>query len=322
MFSALCSIAYRWDLLYADNDTAGTFVLGSHRICAGAAGLARCSRVKSRPCPGEVACCCNPDRATRRRAGSARRHPRQSGRVALPRGAWALQSGRDDRATLRSTDKESKHEEPQSARRQAGSSRIERDVYRRRKDLWRAQLRSAAGGRVARRRRMAVGHPRPAVLDMMSAYSAVSHGHAHPRIVTALVAQAQQLAVTSRAFHNDKLPPFLKRLTEVTGLARALPANGGAEAVETAIESGAQVGIQGQADSRRAGRSDRVRRQLSRPRRSPSSGSRRRRNTATASGRSRRDSRRSRSATPARSKRRSRRIRRLFWSSRCRAKRG
>ena len=74
-------------------------------------------------------------------------------------------------------------------------------------------------------------------LDMMSAYSAVSHGHAHPRIVTALVAQAQQLGVTSRAFHNDKLPLFLKRLTEVTGLARALPANGGAEAVETALKA-------------------------------------------------------------------------------------
>jgi ornithine--oxo-acid transaminase len=79
-------------------------------------------------------------------------------------------------------------------------------------------------------------------LDMMSAYSAVSHGHAHPRIVTALVAQAQQLAVTSRAFHNDKLPLFLKRLTEVTGLDRALPANGGAEAVETALKAGRKWG--------------------------------------------------------------------------------
>lgn len=75
------------------------------------------------------------------------------------------------------------------------------------------------------------------LLDMMSAYSAVSHGHAHPRIVAALVAQAQQLAVTSRAFHNDKLPLFLRRLTEVTGLPRALPANGGAEAVETALKA-------------------------------------------------------------------------------------
>ena len=75
------------------------------------------------------------------------------------------------------------------------------------------------------------------LLDMMSAYSAVSHGHAHPRIVAMLVAQAQRLGVTSRAFHNDKLPLFLKRLTEVTGLPRALPANGGAEAVETALKA-------------------------------------------------------------------------------------
>ncbi len=74
-------------------------------------------------------------------------------------------------------------------------------------------------------------------LDMMSAYSAVSHGHAHPRIVRALVEQAQRLAVTSRVFHNELLPALLKRLTEVTGLDRALPANGGAEAVETAIKA-------------------------------------------------------------------------------------
>src|SRR5947208_7796221 len=74
-------------------------------------------------------------------------------------------------------------------------------------------------------------------LDMMSAYSSVSHGHAHPRIVAALVAQAQRLSVTSRAFFNNKLPLFLKRLTEVTGLDRALPASGGAEAVETALKA-------------------------------------------------------------------------------------
>ena len=74
-------------------------------------------------------------------------------------------------------------------------------------------------------------------LDMMSAYSAVSHGHAHPRIVRALVEQAQRLAVTSRVFHNELLPALLKRLTEVTGLDRALPANGGAEAVETALKA-------------------------------------------------------------------------------------
>jgi ornithine--oxo-acid transaminase len=66
-------------------------------------------------------------------------------------------------------------------------------------------------------------------LDMMSAYSAVSHGHAHPRIVRTLVEQAQRLAVTSRIFHNEILPAFLERLTQLTGLDRAIPASGGAE---------------------------------------------------------------------------------------------
>jgi ornithine--oxo-acid transaminase len=79
-------------------------------------------------------------------------------------------------------------------------------------------------------------------LDMMSAYSAVSHGHAHPRIVRALVEQAQRLAVTSRVFHNELLPAFLQRLAEVTGLDRALPANGGAEAVETALKAARKWG--------------------------------------------------------------------------------
>jgi ornithine--oxo-acid transaminase len=74
-------------------------------------------------------------------------------------------------------------------------------------------------------------------LDMMSAYSAVSHGHSHPRIVRALVEQAQRLAVTSRAFHNELLPAFLQRLTALTGLDRALPASGGAESVETALKA-------------------------------------------------------------------------------------
>jgi ornithine--oxo-acid transaminase len=74
-------------------------------------------------------------------------------------------------------------------------------------------------------------------LDMMSAYSAVSHGHAHPRIVRTLVEQAQRLAVTSRVFHNDILPRFLERLTQLTGLDRALPASGGAESVETALKA-------------------------------------------------------------------------------------
>jgi ornithine--oxo-acid transaminase len=79
-------------------------------------------------------------------------------------------------------------------------------------------------------------------LDMMSAYSAVSHGHAHPRIVRTLVEQAQQLAVTSRVFHNHLLPRLLQRLCEVTGLDRALPSNGGAEAVETALKAARKWG--------------------------------------------------------------------------------
>jgi ornithine--oxo-acid transaminase len=74
-------------------------------------------------------------------------------------------------------------------------------------------------------------------VDMMSAYSAVSHGHAHPRLVAALTRQAQTLAVTSRAFHNDRLPVFLERLCELTGMERAMPLNTGAEAVETAIKA-------------------------------------------------------------------------------------
>ncbi|MBZ0274122.1 ornithine--oxo-acid transaminase [bacterium] len=75
-----------------------------------------------------------------------------------------------------------------------------------------------------------------AYIDMLSAYSAVSHGHGHPRILRALAAQAERLCMTSRAFRNDQLGPFLKELCELTGMARALPMNTGAEAVETAIK--------------------------------------------------------------------------------------
>ena len=50
-------------------------------------------------------------------------------------------------------------------------------------------------------------------VDMMSAYSAASHGHAHPRILAALTAQAHRLAVPSRAYYNDRLGPFLAELT-------------------------------------------------------------------------------------------------------------
>jgi len=74
-------------------------------------------------------------------------------------------------------------------------------------------------------------------VDMMSAYSAVSHGHAHPRLVKVLVRQAADLNIVSRAFHTDKLAPFLKRICELTGQDVALPMNTGAEAVETAIKA-------------------------------------------------------------------------------------
>lgn len=74
-------------------------------------------------------------------------------------------------------------------------------------------------------------------LDMMSAYSAVSHGHAHPRLVRLVQQQVATLSIVSRAFHTDRLGPFLKRACELTGQDMALPMNTGAEAVETAIKA-------------------------------------------------------------------------------------
>jgi ornithine--oxo-acid transaminase len=79
-------------------------------------------------------------------------------------------------------------------------------------------------------------------LDMMSAYSAVSLGHAHPRILKAMMEQASTLAVTSRAYHTEVLGPFLGRLVELTGLDMALPMNTGAEAVETGIKAARRWG--------------------------------------------------------------------------------
>ncbi|MBP9714625.1 MAG: ornithine--oxo-acid transaminase [Sterolibacterium sp.] len=81
-------------------------------------------------------------------------------------------------------------------------------------------------------------------LDMMSAYSAVSFGHAHPRLVAALTLQAQRLAVTSRAYYNDRLPLLLARLTGLFGYEAALPVNTGLEAVETALKAARKWGHQ------------------------------------------------------------------------------
>ena len=79
-------------------------------------------------------------------------------------------------------------------------------------------------------------------LDFMSAYSAVSHGHRHPRLVAAARAQLDRVCVTSRAFHSDTLGPFLAELCRLAGFERALPMNTGAEAVETAIKAARRWG--------------------------------------------------------------------------------
>lgn len=74
-------------------------------------------------------------------------------------------------------------------------------------------------------------------LDCLSAYSAVSQGHCHPKILAAMVEQAHRLALTSRAFHNDQLAPFYEEIAALTGSHKVLPMNSGAEAVESAIKS-------------------------------------------------------------------------------------
>ena len=73
-------------------------------------------------------------------------------------------------------------------------------------------------------------------LDFLSAYSAVNQGHRHPRILNALIEQAQRLPLTSRAFRNDQLPLLAQELCELTGYEKVLPMNSGAEAVETALK--------------------------------------------------------------------------------------
>jgi ornithine--oxo-acid transaminase len=74
-------------------------------------------------------------------------------------------------------------------------------------------------------------------LDCLAAYSAVNQGHRHPAIVEAAKQQVDRLTLTSRAFHNDQMGPFLRELCELAGYEKALPMNSGAEAVETAIKA-------------------------------------------------------------------------------------
>ncbi|MCZ6809137.1 MAG: ornithine--oxo-acid transaminase [Proteobacteria bacterium] len=74
-------------------------------------------------------------------------------------------------------------------------------------------------------------------LDMMSAYSAVSHGHVNPRLVKVAQEQVARLNIVSRAYRTDNLGPFLQRACELTGMDVALPMNTGAEGVETALKA-------------------------------------------------------------------------------------
>lgn len=79
-------------------------------------------------------------------------------------------------------------------------------------------------------------------LDCLAAYSAVNQGHCHPKIKEAMLAQLDKVTLTSRAFRNDQMGPFLKELSEMTGYEMALPMNTGAEAVETAIKAARKWG--------------------------------------------------------------------------------
>jgi ornithine--oxo-acid transaminase len=73
--------------------------------------------------------------------------------------------------------------------------------------------------------------------DMLSSYSALNQGHNHPKIVDAAIGQMDRLSLTSRAFHNNVMGDFLRRICELTGFEKALPMNAGAEGVETAIKA-------------------------------------------------------------------------------------
>lgn len=73
-------------------------------------------------------------------------------------------------------------------------------------------------------------------MDMLSAYSALNQGHRHPKIIEALVNQAQKVTLTSRAFHNTELGNWYEKLAKLTNKNRVLPMNTGAEAVESALK--------------------------------------------------------------------------------------
>ncbi len=80
--------------------------------------------------------------------------------------------------------------------------------------------------------------------DFLSAYSAVNQGHRHPRLIKAVLNQLDRCTLTSRAFHNDMMGPFLEKLCKYTGYETALPMNTGAEAVETALKLARRWGVE------------------------------------------------------------------------------
>ena len=91
---------------------------------------------------------------------------------------------------------------------------------------------------------MGHGRGRAALSGFLAAYSAVNQGHCHPKIRAAMVAQAEKVTLTSRAFRNDQLPLLYRDLHEMTGFAMALPMNSGVEAVETALKAARKWGVE------------------------------------------------------------------------------
>jgi ornithine--oxo-acid transaminase len=81
-------------------------------------------------------------------------------------------------------------------------------------------------------------------LDCLASYSALNQGHRHPKIIAALKKQAGKLTLSSRAFHNDQMGPFLKKLCQASDMEMGLPMNTGSEAVETAIKAARKWGYQ------------------------------------------------------------------------------
>jgi ornithine--oxo-acid transaminase len=81
-------------------------------------------------------------------------------------------------------------------------------------------------------------------LDLLSAYSALNFGHRHPDLVAVAHEQLDRLTLTSRAFHNDQLGPFLRDLAELCGMDMVLPMNSGAEGVETALKTARKWGYE------------------------------------------------------------------------------